>query len=87
MMRLSNYQHFIGRHWGTGSVCNFYAYRGLIAPHTGQHYSEALLLGISGGIVMGYFQFAYEGYNLHVAILTRNTFDPLDTLLNRLGVE
>jgi hypothetical protein len=87
MMRLSNYRHFIGRHWETGSVCNFYAYRGLVAPHTGQPYSEALLLGVSGGIVMGYFQFAYQGYDPHVAILTRNTFDPLDTLLQRLGVE
>jgi hypothetical protein len=45
-----------------------------------------MLLGISGGIVMGYFSFAYEGYEPHARILTRNTFDPLDTLLQRLGV-
>ena len=54
---------------------------------TGQPYSEALLMGISGGIVMGYFSFAYEGYDPHVALLTRNTFSPLDTLLERLGVD
>ena len=87
MVQLAGYQHFIGRHWETGSVCNFYAYRGVKAPHTGREYSEALLLGVSGGIVMGYFSFAYSGYDPHVAILTRNTFDPLDTLLQRLGVE
>ena len=86
MAKLNGYQHFIGRHWETGSVCNYYAYRGVKAPHTGQPYSEALLLGVSGGIVMGYFSFAYKGYDPHVAILTRNTFDPLDTLLERLGV-
>jgi hypothetical protein len=84
---LPNYHAFSGRHWETGSVCNFYDYRGVKAPHTGQPYSEALLLGISGGIVMGYFSFAYKGYDPHVALLTRNTFDPLDTLLERLGVD
>jgi hypothetical protein len=45
-----------------------------------------MLMGISGGVLMGYFSFAYEGYDPHVAILTRNTFSPLDTLLVRLGV-
>ena len=35
---------------------------------------------------MGDFTFAYKGYDPHVALLTRNTFDPLDTLLTRLGV-
>ena len=84
---LENYHHFVGRHWETGSVANFYAYRELIAPHTGEPYSEAFLLGVSGGIVFGYFSFAYKGYLPHVALLTRNTFDPLDTLLARLGVE
>jgi hypothetical protein len=87
MTILKEYQAFGGLHWETGSVHNFYAYRGVKAPHTGQPYSEALLLGVSGGIVMGYFSFAYKGYDPHVALLTRNTFDPLDTLLGRLGVE
>jgi hypothetical protein len=59
---------------------------GVKAPHTGGAYSEALLMGVGGGAVMGYFAFAYAGYDPHVVILTRNTFDPLDTLLSRLGV-
>ncbi len=83
---LDDFNHFDGRHWETGSVHNYYAYRGVTAPHTGEPYSEALMLGVSGGAVMGYFSFAYQGYDPHVAILTRNTFDPLDTLLQRLGV-
>jgi hypothetical protein len=86
MTVLQDYRHFGGRHWETGSVHNFYAYRGVKAPHTGKPYSEALLLGISGGIAMGYFTFAYEGYDPQCIILTRNTFDPLDRLLSRLGV-
>jgi hypothetical protein len=83
---LENYQQFNGRHWETGTVCNFFAYTGVKAPHTGRPYSEALLMGVSGGAVMGYFSFAYEGYDPFARILTRNTFDPFDTMLSRLGV-
>jgi hypothetical protein len=87
MSKLHDYHHFAGRHWETGSIHNHWAYRRFNAPHTQQPYSEPLLLGISGGIVMAYFSFAYKGYDPHVAILTRNTFDPMDALLTRLGVE
>ncbi len=86
MTVLENYNHFDGRHWETGCIYNFFDYRGLKAPHTGKPYSEALLLGVSGGIVMGYFSFAYEGYDPQARILTRNTFDPVTTMLSRLGV-
>jgi hypothetical protein len=86
MPTLPKYKHFDGRHWETGTVHNYFAYRGVKAPHTGQPYSEALLMGISGGLLMGYFSFAYKGNDPHVALLTRNTFNPLDTLLTRLGV-
>lgn len=81
-----NQHDFAGRHWETGSVQNALAWRGVKAPHTGQPYSEALLLGVSGGIAFGYFVFEYKGYLPHVALLTRNTFAPLDTLLERLAI-
>ena len=87
MPTVEDYDQFAGRHWETGSVHNFFTQRGFRAPHTGQPYSEALLLGVSGGITVGYFKFAYEGYDPQCNILTRNTFDPLDTMLSRLGVE
>lgn len=45
---------FTGRHWETGSIHNAFAMQGINAPHTGQPHSEALLLGISGGITFGY---------------------------------
>ena len=86
MTILTDYDQFTGRHWETGSVANYFAGRGFKAPHTGQSYSEALLLGVSGGAVMGYFSFAYEGYDPMARVLTRNTFDPWDTMLSRLGV-
>ncbi len=86
MVVLKNYKHFDGSHWETGCIYNFFDYRGIKAPHTGQPYSEALMLGMSGGIVMGYFSFAYKGFDPQARILTRNTFDPRTTMLSRLGV-
>jgi len=77
---------FNGRHWETGSIHNALALQGVKAPHTGKPYSEALLLGISGGIAFGYFTFEYKGYLPHVALLTRNTFNPFPTILERLGI-
>lgn len=83
---LPNYHHFDGRHRDTGPIRNVLAYQGVPAPHTGQPLSEAMLLGISGGITVGYFTFAYTGLDPHLALLTRNTFDPLDTLFERLAI-
>ena len=50
-------RQFTGRHWETGSIHNAFAMQGIKAPHTGRPYSEALLLGISGGIPFGDFTF------------------------------
>jgi hypothetical protein len=78
--------NFTGRHWETGSIHNALSLQGIKAPHTGEPYSEALLLGVSGGIAIGYFTFEYKGYLPHVSLLTRNTFDPFTTMLERLGI-
>jgi hypothetical protein len=83
---LPDYEHFHGRHPETGSVHNILSYQRVSAPHTGDPYSEALLMGVSGGIAFGYFTFAYEGYDPILSLLTRNTFDPLQTVLERLGI-
>ena len=77
---------FTGRHWETGSIHNALAAQGVKALHTGKPYSEALILGISGGIAFGYFTFEYKGYLPHVAMLPRNTFNPFNTILERLGI-
>ena len=86
MTILKNYHHFDGRHMDTGPIRNILAYQGLPAPHTGKPISEALLLGVSGGITFGYFTFEYKGYNPHIALLTRNTFDPMESIFERLGI-
>jgi hypothetical protein len=75
-----------GRYWETGSIHNALAMQGVKAPHTGEPYSEALLLGVSCGIAFGYFTFEYKGFLRHVALLTRNTFNPFPVILERLGI-
>ena len=87
MPLLADFSQFQGLHWETGSLRNYLAYKEILAPHTNQPYTEAMLLGISGGITMGYFTFDYEGYDPMVRILTRNTFDPLNTIYQRLDIK
>jgi hypothetical protein len=86
MSSKSNFGKFNGRHWETGSIHNALALQGVVASHTGQPYSEALLFGVSGGIAFGYFTFEYKGYLPHLVLLPRNTFDPFQTILERLGI-
>ncbi|HNB87225.1 MAG TPA: BtrH N-terminal domain-containing protein [Anaerolineales bacterium] len=83
----SKSKQFTGRHYETGALHNAFVMQGTKAPHTHKPYSEAFLLGISGGIAFGYFIFEYKGQLPHLALLTRNTFDPFQTALERLGVE
>jgi hypothetical protein len=82
----SKLDHLNGRHWETGSIHNALALQGFVASHTGKPFSEALLLGVSGGITFAYFTFEYTGHLPHLALLTRNTFDPFPTILERLGI-
>jgi len=86
MTILKNYHQFDGLHRETGPIRNVLAYQGQPTLHTGKPISEALLMGISGGITVGYFLFEYKGYLPHLALLTRNTFDPLETLFERLAL-
>lgn len=86
MPTLPNYKHFAGHHWETGTVHNALAYQGAKVPQTKKPLSEAMLLGLSGGVAFGYFTFEYKGYDPHLALLSRNMFDPLETLLERLAV-
>lgn len=86
MTIIKNYAQFDGLHYETGTVHNVLAHAGVKAPHTGQPLSEALLLGISGGVAFGYFLFDYKGYAPLLSLISRNTFDPGETLLTRLAV-
>lgn len=49
MPTLPAYTQFDGRYWDIGVMRNALDYQGVKAPHTGEPYTEAMLLGISGG--------------------------------------
>jgi hypothetical protein len=79
--------HFSGTPWATGYAVNALAYQGAVAPHTGQPYSEALLMGVNGGLCAGYFAFEYEGHDPHLHFLTRYPFDEQPgAFFDRLGI-
>lgn len=90
MPTLHNYNQFEGLHPETGTIRNVLAHQGVKAPHTGQAFSEAMLLGISGGISVLYFAFHYEGYEPSVFIGTHLASPDdrsMDAVLERLGVK
>lgn len=87
MTILNDYEHFGGVSWETDRVQNSLAYQGVTVAHTKQPLSLAMVLGISGGLVAGYFTFEYEGFDPYLHFLTRNTFDPMDKLLARLAIK
>lgn len=87
MISIDDYREFGGTHWETGSLRNVMAYEGVKAPHTGEPFSEAMLLGLSGGVAVMSFVFEYEGYPPHVVLGTRYPFDPMMNVVERLGIE
>ncbi len=87
MTILPAYQQFGGMDWERGVIRNALAYQGVTAPHTNAPMSDALLWGISGGSVIGYFPFAYENIDPHLALLINNTFTPFETILKRLKID
>lgn len=58
-MPLEGYRRFGGEHADTAAMCNILAFHGVTAPHTGEPYSEPMLLGLGGGVGGGYFMFQY----------------------------
>ena len=67
---IEGYSQFGGTHWETGSIRNVLAHQG-VADGDGEPLSEALLMGIAGGISVLYFVFEYEGHEPQVFIGTR----------------
>jgi hypothetical protein len=53
-MIVQNYKQFGGAHSETAALKNVLAQSGVSAPHTKKIYSEAMLLGLGGGVGAGY---------------------------------
>lgn len=53
-MQVQNFRQFGGRHYETAAMKNLVAFSGVVSPVDGQPLSEAMCLGIAGGIAAGY---------------------------------
>ncbi|MCB9896451.1 MAG: DUF4872 domain-containing protein [Planctomycetes bacterium] len=53
---------FGGVHGDSAVLCNAFAQAGIVSPHDGRPFSEAMLFGLCGGIGFMYFVFEYAGH-------------------------
>jgi hypothetical protein len=66
---LNTYTSFGGLHPETASLTNVLAAQQITAPHTGKPFSEAMLLGISGGLGAGYILWEFQEHLIKVLVL------------------
>ena len=69
MATLAGYEVTSGVHPETTTLRNALAYSGVRAPHTGHPYSEAMILGIGGGLGAGYILWEFKEHNAKVLVL------------------
>ena len=58
-----------GVHPDTHAIAGVLANRGLLAPHTGQPLSEAMVLGAGGGLGAGYILWEFKAHDLRSLVL------------------
>jgi hypothetical protein len=69
MPTLPGYTQFGGRHPETAALTNVLAAQGAKAPHTGRPYTEAMLLGVGGGLGAGYILWEFKAHPVTVSVL------------------
>lgn len=66
---LRGYTQFGGQHPETAALTNVLAALGVTAPHTGRPYTEAMLLGVGGGLGAGYILWEFQAEPQPVTVL------------------
>lgn len=59
-----------GVHGDTAVLANVLANLGVVAPHTGEPLTEAMVLGVGGGLGAGYILWQFEAHELRTRVLT-----------------
>lgn len=87
MMKLNGYRLRGGLHPETATLANALTYAGTLAPHTQRPFSEALLLGIGGGLGAGYILWEFKAHEAAILVMGfRNRWNyPLDYYTNLCG--
>jgi Butirosin biosynthesis protein H, N-terminal/Domain of unknown function (DUF4872) len=65
----ADYQLLGGTHPDTHAIAGVLANRGLLAPHTGQPLSEAMVLGAGGGLGAGYILWEFKAHDRRSLVL------------------
>jgi hypothetical protein len=87
----AEYELLGGVHPDTHAIAGVLANRGLLAPHTGRPLSEAMVLGVAGGLGAGYILWEFKAHDLRTLVLGfRNSWQYPDRwaikACRRLGV-
>lgn len=69
MPPLPTYTRFGGCHPETAALANTLAASGVRSPHTGQPYSEAMLLGLGGGLGAGYILWEFNEHKVKILVV------------------
>jgi hypothetical protein len=69
MPTLPHYTQFGGCHPETAALTNALAAQGVTAPHSGQPYTEAMLLGLGGGLGAGYILWEFKAHQVAILVL------------------
>jgi hypothetical protein len=90
-MILDGYEPRGGKHPETAALKDVLAYHGVRAPHTGQPFSEEMLLGIGGGLGIGYILWEFKEPAIKALVLGfRNNWQYpvkfMRNLCDRMGV-
>jgi hypothetical protein len=64
-----DYQLRGGVHPETATIAGVLAHRGLLAPHSGEPLSEAMVLGVGGGLGAGYILWEFQEHDRRVLVL------------------
>jgi uncharacterized protein DUF4872/butirosin biosynthesis protein H-like len=75
------------RHRLSALLAHVLAARGVVAPHTGEPFTEAMLAGLGGGVGFMYFVFEYERMPPVLSIVAQHHPQPwVPAALDRLGI-
>jgi hypothetical protein len=67
-MNIPGYTYFGGKHAETAALTNVLRAQDVRAPHNGKPFSEAMLLGIGGGLGAGYILWEFKEHNSRTAV-------------------
>ena len=59
-----------GVHGDTAAIANVLANLGVVAPHTGEPLTEAMVLGVGGGLGAGYIMWEFDSHQFRSRVLT-----------------